>query len=72
MDMEYQLDTFALQKLDIKRELSTSNEIVRNALLSSWDEKACEYLEDIDLRLEMLKAAPRTEEERHEIFVDNI
>jgi hypothetical protein len=69
-DMDYQLGALALQELNLKRELASSNEIFQSAILNNWDEKAREYLEDLRLGLEALNAAPQTEEERHELFLD--
>lgn len=69
-DMEYQLGALALQELNLKRDLTTCNDIVQSALLNNWDQQAREYLEDLRFGIAALNAAPQTEEERHELFLD--
>jgi hypothetical protein len=46
------------------------SEIVKSAAQNNWEENAREYLEDNRIELESLNAAPQSEQERHETFLD--
>ena len=67
-DMDLQLATLDLQELHLKKELATSQEIVNLAELGNWEQYAREYLEDVHASIEITKAVPQSEEERHGLF----
>ncbi len=67
-DMEYQLGALSIQELALKRELATLSEINQLSALEGWESKVYEYFQDLQVGLESLHAAPKTDEERREIF----
>jgi hypothetical protein len=67
-DMDLQLAALDLQELHLKKELATSQKIVNLAELENWEQYAREYLEDVRVGIEIIKAEPQSEEERHGFF----
>jgi hypothetical protein len=69
-DMEYQLNSMTMLKLELKRELSTLGQVINIELLDQWEVKVKEHPQDIQTEIEALNnAAPQNKEEQHEIFV---
>ena len=69
-DMEGQLSILTMQELNLKTELASLGQAISTNMLTNWEAKFNEYLEDLRAGIEELKnAAPETPEERHRVFL---
>jgi len=67
-DMDYPLGALTLQELTLKRDLMSVDNAIDANFLQNWDGRVREYFVDLQVGLESLNAAPRSDEERQEIF----
>ena len=62
-DMQEQLELLKAQEIEIKREMSLSQQIIDLNALKNWEAQAQEYLSDLRLGLDWLNAEPQNADE---------
>lgn len=67
-DMDFQLESLAMEEAYVKRELESANLIFEVAEVTDWESAATSYLEDLWRGALSLNAMPETEEEKKEVF----
>ena len=59
-----------MQEVNLKTELASLGQAINTNMLTNWEAKFNEYLDDLRAGIEELKnAAPETSEERHRVFL---
>ena len=68
--MEGQLSILTMQEVNLKTELASFGQAISTNMLTNWEAKFNEYIEDLRAGIEELKnCAPETLEERHRVFL---